>query len=146
MYVVNETQYDNSVLNPLIQFVLTHMPIGQFAWLHMVEGGVNHPLEVTGGLAEAHVPFPGNPTAPHRVTLWLRFDTAKYPYKTCHRKSVGEVEVASWQEEFILVLAHELRHIHQFVFGTPRQYEVDAERCAIAVLERYRNRNTRRVA
>lgn len=146
MYVVNETKYDNSVLNPLIQFVLTQMPIGQLAWLHMVDGGAADPMEVTGGLAEGHSPFPADPSVPHRVTLWLRLNPQKYPYKTCHRKSVGEVSVDSWEEEFVLVLAHELRHVHQFVFGTPRNYEVDAERHAIAVLTQYRNRGNRRAA
>ena len=148
MYVVNETKFDNSVLNPLIQFVISHSPfVSSFAWLHMVEGdGPAGDIEVTGGLAEANVPFPSDPRVPHRVTLWLNFESGKYPYKACHRKRAGTAVIRTWDEEFVLVLAHELRHIYQFVYGSPRHYEVDAERHAMSVLNFYRNRNSQRVA
>jgi hypothetical protein len=148
MYVVNESKFDNAALNPLVQFVLTQMPVvSQFAWLHMLNGEPPFdPMEVTGGLAEANVPFPSDPAVPHRVTMWLRFDNSKYPYHTCHRKRVGGITVQSWEEEFILVFAHEMRHVHQFLFGSPRHYEVDAERCALAVLNHYRNQKAKRAA
>jgi len=48
--------------------------------------------------------------------------------------------VDGWQEEFILVLAHELIHIDQMWRKTPVpfQYEVEAELGELQVLREYR--------
>jgi len=54
--------------------------------------------------------------------------------------SEGRIYVDGWQEEFILVLAHELIHIDQMWRKTPVpfQYEVEAELGELQVLREYR--------
>lgn len=65
---------------------------------------------------------------------------ATYPYLSVHRKASGGVVLQDWREEFVLVLAHELRHVAQFWGGVnAKQKEVDAERFAIAVLNEWRS-------
>ncbi len=69
---------------------------------------------------------------------------AVYPKTEQMNLATPRVELRSWQEEFILVMAHELRHIDQFMTGTLMgpldewDAEVDAERFGCAVLEAYR--------
>lgn len=69
----------------------------------------------------------------------------KYPYTTRHTTHTPEVELRSFEEEVVLVAAHELRHASQIATGAFRVMtldysEEDAEKHAIRILERYRNR------
>lgn len=77
------------------------------------------------------------------IKLWVSAKM-RYPHTTSHVPAVPAVQLNSWQEEFILVAAHELRHAYQMGSGVfqalgPAYAEVDAERYAERVLERYRN-------
>lgn len=47
------------------------------------------------------------------------------------------VTLADWREGLVYISAHEARHIHQFRHSRPCS-EVDAERFAVAAVERYR--------
>ena len=64
-----------------------------------------------------------------------------YPIGTKHRKTTRWVQLNSIEEEIVLVLAHEMRHLDQWhqnrrvKIANP---EVDAERHAIMVLNEYR--------
>lgn len=66
----------------------------------------------------------------------------RYPRSTCHVPEVGAVRLRSWHEEVAFVLAHELRHVEQFLRGTFEEdehgAEVDAEQFAVHVLNQYR--------
>ncbi len=65
-----------------------------------------------------------------------------------HMVSIGDVAVHSFEEEVLLVLAHELRHVLQLRDGFPRWFlkgeeyfmEEDAERHAVGVVEGWRRR------
>ena len=57
--------------------------------------------------------------------------------------AVGGTEIGSWEEEVLLTLLHEARHIHQFEHGTfPASdslgAEIDAERFAKRGLRKWR--------
>jgi hypothetical protein len=92
----------------------------------------------SGGYA-TKLPFPS-------ITIWLSRSLA-YPCITCHVPEVGAISVSDFEEEVVLVLAHELRHVLHFT-GKPRRYttanagaaEVDAERFAAKMLKGWRKR------
>jgi len=72
----------------------------------------------------------------------------QYPRLTRHVKETPIINLSSFDEEFVLVLAHELRHASQFDTGafrvmTLESSEVDAENYAIRILERYRAYNNK---
>jgi hypothetical protein len=70
---------------------------------------------------------------------------------------VGVVVLQDWREEFVLTLAHELRHIDQFWWtqppadvvrlrrGQPANIEHDAESFGVKVLNEWRKTNGRAV-
>lgn len=88
-----------------------------------------------------------DPLAPSLIVLQVSRNRS-YPVKDtyCDEKDkpyAEEVTIHSWDEEFVLILAHELRHIDQFfcINGnglSERQMEEDAEKFAIKVLSSYR--------
>jgi hypothetical protein len=68
---------------------------------------------------------------------------ATYPRTQRLNLRTPEVRFESWQDEFVMVLAHELRHIDQFALGAfpvgqELEAEVDAETYAASVLERFK--------
>lgn len=108
------------------------------AYLHLKPSFLG---ESTVGLAakEAGTYFSLNVLTPSVVTLWLSPNKTRFPMETCHRVSVGKIRLETWEEEFVLVLGHELRHIEQFWSGkTYAQVEVDAERFGLQMLNEYR--------
>lgn len=145
MKIYNHTDIKTRDLLPLVNFVaarcktsmMAHLVVTEdpgframngFAWHRSFDDdhGYDHPVPMY------------DPTAPSRVTI--RFAAPQYPKTTIYRQSVGKVTVRSWQEEFVQVLAHELRHIDQFWSTSvmPREYEVDAERFSHEVLNDWR--------
>jgi hypothetical protein len=63
---------------------------------------------------------------------------ATYPRTQRLNLRTPEVRFESWQDEFVMVLAHELRHIDQFALGAfpvgqELEAEVDAETYAASV-------------
>lgn len=81
--------------------------------------------------------------APSLVELWVRpLDTT---YSAVTLGVLGEVRVYDWEEEVLLVLAHELSHLdaahgypEHFPTDKDKEAEESAERFAISILERYR--------
>lgn len=76
------------------------------------------------------------------VEIWLPV-TRAYPVISHHLDKLKPETLYSWEEEFVLVLAHELRHIEQFYTGsyfqmTSLQAEYDAESVGLGVLDRFR--------
>ena len=90
-----------------------------------------------------------NPENPQQVDvmIWMSFG-ASYPRSTMHVPETGKIVLNSWEEEFVLVLAHEARHIlhfrHFIDVMTPEEMEIDAEFSALEVLEKFRKNQSRR--
>lgn len=65
----------------------------------------------------------------------------RYPFKTHECDEVGDIEIRSFSEELVVVLAHELEHVSQFIEGrnTDRhQMEVGAEFMGLVALQEWR--------
>lgn len=102
------------------------------------------PAKMTGGFANHTEPDPDlyDPVAPSSVELLVGDRSPRFPYKDQHVPELPPVTINTWEEEVLLVLAHELRHIDQFwswdQINDGHLIEVDAERFAIEVLEKWR--------
>lgn len=87
-------------------------------------------------------------TMPNARDVYLMIDRSgrEFPYTSTYVAAVGPITVSSWQEEFIVFMAHELQHISQYqrhgkfmqrTLGHNRS-EYLAERQAKRVLGEYR--------
>lgn len=100
------------------------------------------PRKICGGYAWQHRPDVGELSlvAPSLIRMTLSRGNT-YPRSTQHIKSIDPIELYSWEEEFLFVLAHEVRHIDQAWNGdvyTDDEAEEDAERYAIETLKAFR--------
>lgn len=86
----------------------------------------------SGGFADKEH---GQKGCPSRVTIWATKDRH---FPTTNSFEGFKSKLYDWKEEFILVLAHELRHIDQFWTKVPKEYEYDAEKFAVNILSKYR--------
>lgn len=85
------------------------------------------------------------PSTQYLVTLKIpvALDALSYPFTLKYRrggqemKTAPAIEVHSWPEEFVHLVAHEAAHVDQFRRGLAKS-EVAAERWALKVLDRYR--------
>lgn len=134
MRLINESSRSTSHLQTLIEFVSAYVPEADQVIL-----GLSDHCEVgkmTQGLTARE-----SPGRPILVTMGLSHNLP-YPHTTRHVPALPAVRVTSWEEEFVLVLAHELRHAAQIAH---RSYlksewydaEVDAERFAYSVLDAF---------
>lgn len=96
----------------------------------------------TGGMAR--VAPDRNGKATFSVEIFLSRGV-RFPYLNKHNRidDVGQVLLRSWEEEFIFVLAHEIRHVEQFLAGVySREHsdamESDADRFGVWALEKFR--------
>jgi hypothetical protein len=141
--VVNESHRALSDVLPLVEFVAARTTYADMAYLHLHPGQYlddGTPL-VARGQALKDNDNPAGRT-PSRVDLWLAKGVCfprddEYP-----EAGVGIVVLEDWREEFILALAHELRHIFQWwstLPGTDPNPEHDAESWAVKVLNEWRS-------
>lgn len=134
VYKTDKIKNKNQI-RQLINFCKKYNPGYKIAWLEIdaTEGktGING---AAYGLEGSYI------TSGKLSKIELNFGLKpKYPRNDCYRKSAGYVRFNSWKEEFILVLSHELRHVHQsWSKLKPFHYEVDAEKHGIKVLNEYR--------
>ena len=64
---------------------------------------------------------------------------SRFPRFDMYRKSAGGITLHNREEELIMYIAHELRHVDTFAqWVTPKQPEVDAERFGHTVLGYWR--------
>lgn len=70
----------------------------------------------------------------------VQLGSTPFPHENTHRISAGRVFLNSHEEELVLIIAHELRHIDQFYLLEVAQEEADAEKFAVSILEEWRNR------
>lgn len=141
MKVVNESHRALSDILPLVEFVAAKTQYADMAYLHIHPGqyGSDGTPRVARGQAERDNKNSAG-TTPSRVDIWLAKGVCfprddEYP-----AAGVGVVVLQDWREEFVLVLAHELRHIDQFWWfrQRPGNIEYDAESFAVKVLNQWR--------
>jgi hypothetical protein len=135
MQLVNESSRTEPAIRHLVEFVSAyigasskvilslsdHCKVGKMTQGFTARLAKNRPILVSMGLSQ-------------RMT---------YPHTSRHVPCLPPVRLTSFHEEFVLVLAHELRHadqIDQGAFLKEQVYEaeVDAEGFAISVLDAYR--------
>lgn len=131
-------------LLPVIDFVLEYTGYSSLATLRLTD--MKNAAGFSGGYACKHRQDGHDLTlvAPSIVDIQLS-RACRYPKTTVHVPELGEVQVRSFEEEFLLVLAHELRHVDQFWgrrFTDEAAAELDAERFAIKILKAWRKRAT----
>jgi hypothetical protein len=137
--VVNQSHRLMSEILPLVEFVAARMQYADMAYLHLRSGiayamatkNNDNPAGTTPSRVDISMP---------RLRLYPRDD--QYP-----EAGVGVVVLNDWREEFILTLAHELRHIDQFWWTRklPANIEHDAETFGVQVLNDWRRANRRPV-
>jgi hypothetical protein len=92
----------------------------------------------------------GGEALPDRARIFVDA-RATYPRTQQMTKRTPVVAYSCWQDEFVLVLAHELRHVDQFAIGAfgngqELEAEVDAETFAAAVLIRFQQESAVKAA
>lgn len=143
MKVWNQSSWSTRDLRPLIKFVEKYSPYAFLARLRLFDGPPD--IGITGGYAEK-VDTSDDAVSGYfsAVTLWLRPDP-EFPVKERFVAGKGSVILHDFVEEFIFVLAHELRHVSVFYdeslqgkLKTVDAEEADAEKWALKVLNDYR--------
>ena len=125
MVLTNKSSYPDAEIRALAQKVVPYFKHQKLASVLVLDeerwGGIGH------GLCQWNT-----------VTVWLpRYTT--YPFRDMYRKRAGDRVMQCWQDLFVCILAHELRHVDQnHMDKRPHHYEVDAEKYAFKVFERYR--------
>lgn len=124
----------------VIDFVSEHCQYGDLATLQLLD--LKSPKQFTGGYTYKHRPDVCELSliAPSLIVLQLSHGAA-YPATSIHVEEVGPVTVQSFDEEFLLVLGHEGRHVDQ-MNGAPvtdeHEAELDAETFAVQLLAKWR--------
>lgn len=130
--LTNLSHRSDTELWPLVRFVLLHFESNHCVDVHVTDQPL---LAETTGLATIVGP---------KTLVTLKLASRKYPYRSRYVKELPSITVGSWQEEFVLVLAHELAHADQFyhdIYSEAEEHlsEVDAESQAYAVREHWLN-------
>lgn len=132
-------------LRPLIQFVAEYCDFADLPHCIIADGDCRDPqgCPVFGGVAVKR-------RDTYEVRISLSAATA-YPRTQQLNAHTPHVRFRDWRDEFVTVLAHELRHIAQFAlnaYGLDQELEaeVDAEVFAAAVLEAFRRESKAAVA
>jgi hypothetical protein len=137
----NQTDLPRSDLERMVAFVQGLLPktaAARFAFLPREEGGTK-----TTGQAEDDEPQP----FPCLVTVWVTAPGVRlFPAREQYVPFLPPVLLRSHEEEVMLVLAHEMRHVHQFMSHAEYvnhqhiQLEEDAEEFAYQALFLWRQR------
>jgi hypothetical protein len=143
--ILNETDIPTKAFEVFIDFIQELLPttaVASFEFLDREPGKVCISGLATRRVAEDYTgPFPG------LVQLWItQKGTTSYPRLDQYVPELPAVLLRSWEEELFLVLAHELRHIHQFYTRLWRELndaecELDAEEFAYQALQLWRQRS-----
>lgn len=140
MRLTNTSRLRTEEILPLLQFVESRCRFASFTNITVVDAPKRK--KVSGGIAVL------NPREGSAVTIHFS-QAISYPFLS-HHPTLPNPPVAlisSWQEAFLHIAAHELRHIDQFVTGwftggktgpTVDDAERDAECFAIWMLSEYR--------
>lgn len=133
---VNDSRRSTQDLQELVDFVTEYFQYPHLATLYFSDG--KEKGFITSGIARK---FHYESVIYHQIPGAIHIEIGHgvyYPTVSVYRKRVGPVTFTAWQEEVLFVLAHEFRHIDQFwSLKRPKHFEVDAERFAKSVLEKY---------
>jgi hypothetical protein len=145
--IENNSRLRLSELRPLLEFAIG--AVGQEAQNTRMTI-VDHCVAWPAGLAEMYGEEE-NALYPSHVLICLgSMLPDRYPSTQRYLPELPEVAVESWEEEFLLVVTHELRHIKQFWtdFDCENTHgmEIDAEAFAIKTLLLWRQQKTTRKA
>ncbi len=144
MRILNETDVPTKALETLIDFIQAMLPsssVARFEFLDQLpeKSGTSGQASRDNGEGPP-VAFPG------LVEIWVAPQgRGSFPRLDQYVPDLMPILLRSWEEELVLVLAHELRHIEQFYtdLGTDmdsRAMEVDAETFAYEALRLWRAR------
>jgi hypothetical protein len=142
----NQSRVPTIVLKGLIEFLFRFAPEAVVARFEVRDGAVGHS---TSGRATRF--FETRRTLyPALVEINIgQLPASTYPRLDQHVPDLPPILLRSLEEETVLVIAHELRHVVQFFTSAlntmdERQKEVDAERFAIETLQRWRQTDPNR--
>lgn len=147
MKVLNSSRIPTAQLRPLIEFALSQgdrsSRLARFVFTDAPPG------ETCSG--RAHWNEGDDAAYPSLVELRLSSpDPRFYPRFDQHVPELEPTRLESWDEEALLVISHELRHVAQFWTENmdAHEMEIDAEAFAIQTLHDWRalNRNITRAA
>jgi hypothetical protein len=150
--IVNRTRIPTDQLLPLIKWVLAHMSEAAskahilLSYRHRWRGigGVARKMAFSGGRRTRGIPG-GEPLV--HIMMGAQWEQKAYPITETYKKRAGSMTYNNWQEHFVSLMAHELRHIEQYAAENDRikrkqifnnSLEVDAERHAMRLLALYK--------
>lgn len=137
--VQNNSRLQMSELRPLLEFAIGE--VGQAAQNTRVTI-VDHDMKWSAGLAEMYGEGEDALFPSHVLICLGTMLPERFPHVEQYLPETPAIEVRSWEEEFLLVVAHELKHVDQFWSdfdcADAHGMEVDAEGFAIQTLVRWR--------
>lgn len=139
--IENESRYHTTeILIPVVDFVCTYTSYSPLATLRVTDLRQAH--HFSGGFARKLRLDVSDLSlvAPGLITVELSRG-AVYPRTTRYVEEVGPIVVESFEEEFLVVLAHEAKHFDDFAVGlvaSDHKHEVRAERFAVKLLRKWR--------
>lgn len=155
MHLVNHSTIPDSVIQPILDMVAADFRYAHKAVIY-AHTQYSYSQPSIYGVAYKFAPAPFDRFQKHGKDslIVLSFPQRScYPFDTQHVREVPTMTINNFEEELVLVLAHELRHVDQFFLGTITEHnryeaEIDAEKHAIATLLKYRRLlvNQRRAA
>lgn len=141
MIIENYSMHRLSDLKPLVLFASRHVPMAHMARLKFVDSQDREMC--TKGMAYSADPFNQEHRPDPSLVVIDLSSVRQYPCQDQYLPEVPAVTLRSWEEEVLLVLAHEFRHIEQYwtwrfedLIGW--EMEIDAELFAIKVLDAWR--------
>ncbi len=144
MKVENYSKYPLQRFRPFIDFCLRRCPLAAMARLKLMDAEEG---SSSSGLASSVNKGLVDPAAPSSIEVWLGTKFL-FPRYDQHVQELAKIVLFNWEEEVLLVIAHEFRHIHQMwcepaLESVTNSYEaeVDAERFAVDTLKAWRQLN-----
>jgi hypothetical protein len=131
MRINNVSSHPTKVFYPIVDFITQYDKYSALATLHIMDTdevfshGVCHRIDPKMD----EILF----AAPSLIELRVRKDCI-YPVTSLH--AMGPVTVWTWEEEVLLVLAHEMAHLNQY-YGYPASYSTDQNEEAEEKAEEY---------
>lgn len=148
MDIKNESKTPLERFRTLVNFVCKQTDFSHLAVLYVLDAQ----QKSIGGKADQINPDPCRyaSTLPGLIRMWLPTgQTEGYPKKSQFIKDLPPIILDTWEEEFVLVLAHELRHLDQFNLNRYKasqldEAEKDAESFGYSIVELYRTKVSKR--
>lgn len=155
----NDTRFPDALLRPLIEWTRSKMDEGaqqaQIRIMYSIGARGNGIAGIANGMAwgagsRGKGFLPSLPLV--RILVSPRWDMRRYPFEETYKQRAGALRYETWQEHFVALVAHELRHVDQTFIARKNgvrtkkekqamfggSVEVDAERHAKLILAEYR--------